>query len=272
MIVDVLLPFALFLVGVTVVFLYSRLAKKVDHLVGGQELHLKHAIPLVLAIGVMATIVLALPEYALLGLFLFAYTAILFLFTYLFAPKWYFALVPSALFLLTFFYWWNIFSFNLFAVIFAISVAVYMGGLFTWKTTAVFAALVTVMDIIQVLITGHMGEAFETAKTLELPAFIQLPMFPTAGTTYLGLGDLFLFGLLSIQSTRKYGRRFGFTSITVMAVVYLLLQTLLLNYYPLANGFPATVLVISGWLLALAAKHLSNLFISKKQATLSQAI
>jgi hypothetical protein len=267
MIVDVLLPSALFLVGVTVVFLYCRVDRKVDMLVGGQELHLKHVLPLVLAIGVMVTVVLAIPEYALLGLFLFAYTAILLLFTFLFVPRWYLALVPPALFLLSFFYWWNIFSFNFFAIVFGISVAVYMGRLFTWKTTAVFAALVTVMDIIQVLITGHMGEAFETAKTLGLPAFIQLPMFPTAGLTYLGLGDLFLFGLLSIQSTRKYGRTFGLKSIILMTLVYLLLQTVLLNYYPLANGFPATVLVISGWLTALGVKHLYNSLISGKEVT-----
>ena len=79
MIVDVLLPSALFLVGVIVVFLYSRIDKKVDRLVGGQELHLKHVIPLVLGIGIMVTITLFIPEYALLGLFLFAYIAILFL-------------------------------------------------------------------------------------------------------------------------------------------------------------------------------------------------
>ena len=158
-------------------------------------------------------------------------------------------------------------SFNFFAVIFGISVAVYMGSLFTWKTTVAFAALVTVMDVIQVLVTGHMGEAFETAQALALPAFIQLPMFPASGQAFLGLGDLFLFGLLSIQSTRKYGKNFGFKSIIVMAAVYLILQTVLLNYYPLDNGFPATVLVISGWLTALAAKHLHASFISKNDAT-----
>ena len=253
-----------------VVFLYSRLDTKVDRLVGGQELHLKHVIPLVLAIGVMVTVILFIPKHALLGLFLFAYTAILFLFSFLFAPKWYLAVVPPVLFLLSFFYCWNIYSFNLFAILFGISVAVYMGSLFTWKTTVAFAVLVTIMDIIQVLITGHMGEAFETAKAIGLPAFIKLPMFPTSGLTYLGLGDLFLFGLLSIQSTRKYGRGFGFKSIFLMTLVYLLLQTVLLNYYPLANGFPATVLVISGWLTALGAKHLYDLFISKKEATTQQ--
>ncbi|PVX25811.1 MAG: hypothetical protein CW716_07290 [Candidatus Bathyarchaeum sp.] len=264
MIVDVLLPSVLFLVGVIVVFLYSRIDKKVDNLVGGQELHLKHVIPLVLAIGVMVTVIVFIPEHALLGLFMFAYVAILFLFSFLLAPKWFLAVVPPVLFLLSFFYFWNIYTFNLFAILFGISVAIYMGSLFTWKTTVAFASLITIMDIIQVLITGHMGDAFDTAKALGLPAFIKLPMFPTTGLTYLGLGDLFLFGLLCIQSTRKYGRNFGLKSTLLMAVVYLLLQTVLLNYYPLENGFPATVLVISGWLVALAVKYLHGSLIKKR--------
>jgi hypothetical protein len=265
MIVDVFLPLVLFVVGVIVVFLYSRLDRKVSQLLGGQELHLKHAIVLVLAIGAMVTVILFIPEHALLGLFLFAYTAILLLFTFLFVPKWYLAVVPPVLFILSFLYFWNIYSFNFFALLFGISVAVYMGSLFTWKTTVAFTALLTIMDIIQVLITGHMEEAFETARTLGLPAFIKLPMFPTVGLTYLGLGDLFLFGLLSIQTTRKYGRNVGLRSIILMTIVYLLLQTVLLNYYPLTNGFPATVLVVSGWLTALAARLLYNLFTSKRK-------
>jgi hypothetical protein len=84
------------------------------------------------------------------------------------------------------------------------------------------------------------------------------------GITYLGLGDLFLFGLLIFQTTRKYGKRFGLQSIILMTLVYLLLQTILLNYYPLTNGFPATVLVVSGWLISLAAKYLYSSIISKK--------
>ncbi len=267
MIVDVFLPSVLFLIGVIVVFLYSRLDKKVNHLVGGKEFRPKHAILLVAAIGIMVTVIIAIPEHALLGLFLFAYTTILFLFTYLIAPKWYLAPVPPLLFILSFFYHWNIYTFNLFAIIFGISIAVYMGGLFTWKTTVAFATLITIMDIIQVLITGHMEGAFETVETLGLPAFIKLPMFPTMGVTNLGLGDIFLFGLLSIQTTRKYGKKTGLNSIIIMTIIYILLQTILLNYIPLNNGFPATVLVVSGWLIALAANYTYNMFISKKEAT-----
>jgi hypothetical protein len=265
MIVDVFLPSVLFLVGVTVVFLYARLEKKVDSLLGGQELHLKHAIVLVLAIGAMVTVILFIPEHALLGLFLFAYTAILLLFTFLFVPKWYLALVPPVLFLLSFFYCWNIFFLNFFAIIFGISVAVYMGSLFTWKTTAAFAALLTIMDSIQVFVTGHMGEAFETAIGLNLPVAIILPTFPSS-LPYplgLGLGDVFLFGLLSIQTTRKYGKKFGLISTASMAIVFFLLETVLLN--STFEFFPATVLVVSGWLTALAARLLYNLFTSKRK-------
>jgi hypothetical protein len=219
----------------------------------------------VVAIGTMVTVIVSIPQHALLGIFLFAYTAILFLFTYLVVPKWYLAIVAPVLFILSFFYYWNIYLFNFFAIIFGISISVYMGNLFTWKTTTAFTALLTIMDIIQVLITGHMEGAFETALTLGLPAFIKLPTFPTMGITYLGLGDIFLFGLLSIQTTRKYGKNFGLRSIILMTLVYLLLQTILLNYYPLTNGFPATVLVVSGWLTSLAARYIYNSFFSKKE-------
>jgi len=53
---------------------------------------------------------------------------------------------------------------------------------------------------------------------------------------------------------QKYGRKFAFASIVSIAIVFLLLQTILLNTG--VQSFPATVLVISGWLTALGAKHL----------------
>jgi hypothetical protein len=268
MIVDVLLPLVLFLIGVAGVSFYSRVDKKVDHLVAGQKLRLIHAFLLVVALGVMVTVIVYIPQYALLGLFFFAYTAILFLFTYLFVPKWYLAVVAPVLFLFLFAYCWNDYLLTIFALIFSISVSVYMGGLFTWKTTVAFTGLLAIMDVIQVLITRNMAGAFGTALTLKLPAYIKLPTYPTMGITYLGLGDLFLFGLLGIQTTRKYGKNFGLQSITLMTLVYLLLQTILLTYYPLTNGFPATVLVISGWVTSLAVKFFYNSFISKREAKL----
>lgn len=94
------------------------------------------------------------------------------------------------------------------------------------------------------------GKALE----LGLPIGIILPTFPYEGWTFLALGDVFLFGLLSIQTTRKYGRNFGLVSIVSMTLVFLLLQTILLNTG--VESFPATVLVITGWLTSLGARYL----------------
>jgi len=257
MILDILLPSVLFLIAVAIIFLDAKFEKKVDSLLGGQELRIGHVVLLVAAIGVMVTILVFVPEIAMMVFFLFAYSTILFLFTYLLAPKWYLAVPIPVLFIALYLspYWkGNIYLFNFFAIIFAVCISVYMGSLFAWKTTAAFVALLTIMDIIQVLITGHMVTSSEKAITLGLPIAIILPMFPYEGWTFLGLGDVFLFGLLSIQTTQKYGKKFGLASIVSITVVFLLLQTILLNTG--VKSFPATVLVISGWLISLGARYL----------------
>jgi len=267
MIVDILLSTVIFLIGPVIVFLYSRLDKKVNSLFGGQELRLEHIILLVAAMGAMVTVLVFLPEQSILALFSFAYVVTLFLFTYLFVPKWYLAIVTPVLFILAFLYCWNIYLFNFFAIIFGISISVYMGSLFTWKTTLGFVSLLTIVDVIQVLITRFTVASAQKALELGLPVGLKLPTIPFTGSCmFLGLGDVFFLGLLGIQSTQKYGRKFGIASIAIMAFVFFLFQTLLLN--STIQDFPAPVFVISGWLASLAARHLYRLFNSKKEAKL----
>ncbi len=271
MILDILLPSVLFLIAVAIIFLYAKLEKKVDSLLGGHELRIGHIVLLVAAIGVVVTILVFVPERAMMVFFLFAYSTILFLFTYLLAPKWYLAVLTPTLFVALYImykdtYLWNAYLppyipylLNFFAIIFAICISVYMGSLFTWKTTAAFVGLLTIMDIIQVLVTGHMVTSGEKGIALGLPVAIILPTFPYESRIILGLGDVFLFGLLSIETTRKYGRKFGLASIVSITVVFWLLQTILLNTS--VKSFPATVLVISGWLISLGARYLYNLHV-----------
>jgi len=255
MILDILLPSVLFLIAVATIFLYAKFEKKTSSLFGGTKFRIEHVVLLVAAIGIMVTILIFVPEIAMKVFFIFAYSTIMFLFTYLLAPKWYLAVPIPILFIILYLSpYWNIYLFNFFAIIFAVCISIYMGSLFTWKTTAAFVILLTIMDIIQVLITGHMITSAEKALELGLPVAIILPTFPYEGWTFLGLGDIFLFGLLSIQTTRKYGRNFGLASIVSITVVFLLLQTILLNTG--VESFPATVLVISGWLTSLGARYL----------------
>lgn len=236
------------------IFLHIRLEKKVGCILGGTQLQLKHVFLLVAGMGTMVTLLIFVPEQSLLILFFFAYSVILFLFTYLLVPKWYLAVVPPVLFILVFLYFWNIYLFNFFAILFGVSVSVYMGSLFNWKTTLGFVALLTIVDVIQVLLTGFMVASAQKVVELGLPVGIMLPMFPfTGGSTFLGLGDIFFFGLLGIQSLQKHGRRFGVASIGIMAFIFFLFQTLMLNSD--FQNFPATVFIISGWLTSLAARY-----------------
>lgn len=259
MILDFLLPSTLFLIAVAIVFLYTLYEKKVSPLFGGREFRVEHVVLLVIAMGALVTVIVFVPNEAIRILFLFSYSAIFFLFTYLIVPKWYLAVPTPVLFVALYFSpYWNIYSFNFFAIVFAICISIYMGILFTWKTTAAFVALLTIMDVIQVLITGLMVTSAERALELGLPVAIILPSFPSEGWLILGLGDVFLVGLLSIQTMQKYGREFTFASILSVIMVFLLLQTILLNYG--VQSFPATVLVISGWLTALGAKRLYKLY------------
>lgn len=146
MILDILLSSVLFLIAMAIIFLYGKFEKKVDSLFGGKEFRIGHAVLLVAAMGIMVTILVFVPERAIMVFFLFAYSTILFLFTYLLAPKWYLAVPIPVLFIALYLSpYWNIYLFDFFAIIFAVCISVYMGSLFTWKTTAAFVALLTIM-------------------------------------------------------------------------------------------------------------------------------
>jgi len=262
MMFDVLLPMVLFLVTAATLYVHSKSEVRVESIFEERKLDYRYAVIMVVAAGIMMSALLLIPDKAVMVLFISAYSALLFLFTYLVAPKWYLAFLPPALFTAIFFspYWMsNVFGvywiFNVFGIVFAILVSVLLGSLFEWKTTAVFVVLITIVDVVQVLITKQMVESGKILLELQLPVMIILPTFPYVGGLFaLGLGDFFLSGLLSIQTAQKYGRKLGFASAMAIAVVFLVFQTVLLNFD--VQAFPATVIVISGWLITLATQYL----------------
>lgn len=263
MIVDVLLSFTLFLITVTVVFLYTKYEQKFRSFFGEKELRLRDVILLVAAMSLMVTVLVFIPSIAIMVGFLYVYSMVLFLFTYMIIPKYHLAVLTPAIFVALYLLykdtiWWNPYLLNVFAITFSIFVSVYMGSLFSWKTTAIFVTLLTIVDIIQVFGTRFMVAYGEKMIQLSLPVVIIVPTFPSQiGLIALGLGDIFLAGLLSIQTMQRYGRRFGLVSMISIAVVFMILETVLLNYS--VPFFPATVLVIGGWIIALGARRLYKL-------------
>jgi len=258
MIFNVSVSLTLFLTTLAISFLYTKYESKVQSIFGGRKFDPRHVVLLVVAMGIVVTILALIPELDIIKVFfLCIYSLILFLSTYLTVQKWYFAVLSPIVFVVLYLLYWNIYLLNFFAILFAILVSIYLGVLFTWKTTAFYAALLTIMDVIQVLGTKFMVVSSQKVLTLALPAMIIIPTFPSGfpgNWIILGLGDILLAGLLVIQTTKKYGKRSGLLTAIVIATVFLLLETILLNLS--ARYFPATVMVICGWLIALGARQL----------------
>ena len=258
MMFDISLAVSLFLISSLILLLSPRYEAKIKNLLGDKKLRTRDVVILVALIGALITILAVIPHLAMLILFLTAYSVALFFFTYVLIPRWYLALLTPVVFVAFYFLYWNLQTLNVFAVIFAIAVSLYLGNTFTWKTTWIFAGLLAIVDVIQVLGTRFMVTSAEKIMSLQLPAMIILPTFPLPNRlAIIGLGDLFLTGLLVIQTARKYGRKFAFFTSVVIGIVFFMIESVILNVE--FGFFPATVVIILGWLLALTPKAISNL-------------
>ncbi|MEM3628879.1 MAG: hypothetical protein QXN95_00365 [Candidatus Bathyarchaeia archaeon] len=212
---------------------------------------------LIILMIVLITLVAMSSRYGIINplivLFLFSFSALLFTFSYiLLNEKWYLAIVPPTIFISL--YWllkdtiiWSLYLANIYAIVFAILITLYLGTLFTWKTTWIFAILITIVDATMVFVTKFMIEAAEVGLALKLPIALILPIFPSfKGLMMLGLGDLFLAGLLAIQLSKKFGKNSALISIITITLAFFLFECYSLNYY--TQPFPATLIVIAGWL------------------------
>lgn len=184
--------------------------------------------------------------------------------------RWYLAVLPPALFIIVFFVFsptpvWFPFLFDAFGIVFAILITMYLSSLFTWKTTFVFAALLTVIDFILVLVIPVMEPAATHVVSLGLPVLIVLPVVPPIFTSTglfglqpiaLGLGDFFFAGTLATQTHKKLGKRTAIISAVTMSVAFGVFEILLLNTN--FGAFPGTLMIILGWVPVVAWKIFSE--------------
>jgi hypothetical protein len=212
---------------------------------------------MVAAMGIMVTIIVFIPSQAIQVVFIVAYSYMLFTFTYFTLKKWYVAILPPAFFVISYLYFWDLILFDLFVVVFAILISVYLSSLFTWKTVWIFAVLLTIMDIIQVFGTGFMVESATKLINLNLPVLLIIPTYPAEATMYLGLGDLFLSGLLAIQTTKKHGEKTGIITAIWISIAMALFEIAWFSTR-FAVAFPATIIVIAGWLAGIGFSQLLN--------------
>ncbi len=199
--------------------------------------------------------------------------------------RWYVAVQPPAIFVLLFIFFsgifniytgslqvWAPFLMDVFGFTFAILIILYLSSLFSWKTVGIFAALLTIMDIILVIVTPVMIGAAHTFTGLGLPVLVYLPNIPTIVSQGallfrgLGLGDFFFAGVLAVQTFNKFGKKTAFATAITMAVAFGIWEAFLgdiINWLtPIVGrnigGFPGTVMIISGWAPVIAFKLLSD--------------
>src|SRR3989304_9482098 len=198
---DVTMPFALFAVTLVAMFLDRRVEGRLKTTFEEREFRVRDAVLFVVMISVAVSVVVFVPQMAILALFLFSYSALLFPFSYVFSDmrkkraqlfsvgfglasltagtvalldpladslmfygglallglaafaflslllewkrasakaRWYLAVLPPVLFILLYFVYsgtwlWFPYLFDIFGLVFALLIILYMGTLFTWK-------------------------------------------------------------------------------------------------------------------------------------------
>jgi len=260
--VNFLLPISIFIVTVLSILLHKKVAEKVKEVFGDKKISLREVIIIVIFMGILVTMIGLIPDYAIQALFIVAFSYTIFIFSYLFSRKAILSMIPPIIFitvllLLNYFLMENILAVilitDIFSASFAIIIITLVGPLFSWKVMIIFSALLTIMDIIHVFITGHMIEAANKVMVLGLPLMLLLPRLPSMrGVTVLGLGDVFLSGLLSTRIASKYGSKSGLLAAASISVVFLVFDIIISNFAQYTGAFPATLLVLIGWFLGIS--------------------
>lgn len=331
---DVLMPAILFTVTLIAVFIGNKAERKLKATVEEREFRGRDIALLVTMITVAVSIIVFIPTMAILAVFLFSYSTLLFTVSYVYSDmkpkrvtlycsgfiiasilagvtgffgvlpaglraygvlafttlglcaffvliytykkgdtkqKWYVAALSPALFLLLFGFYsgtdiWFPYLLNVYGILFAMLIVIYLGSMFTWKTVFLFAGFLTGMDIILVWVTGAMVQAASTISGLGLPVLVAFPTLPWIMTESgvllmrLGLGDFFFAGILGTQTWKKLGKKTAITSLITIAVSFALFEIILLNpelYNALpVKALPATLPILIGWLPVIGIKML----------------
>ena len=257
MIFDIAMPLTLLLVTLVAMFLSQKAGAKLKSSLEEREMTTRDVVLLAAGMAIVISIIAFVPQMAIMVFFLFSYSSLLFMISYVFSNKrWYVSIVPPATFLLLYIFLrdttlWSDYLVNVYGLIFATLIILYIGGIFTWKTTLIFGGVLTLLDIVLVLVTGAMISALKQTESLKLPFVVYIPYIPPIireGRWIpmgLGLGDFFFAGLLAVQTWKRLGEKTAFISTIGMVVSFFAFATLLLNYGPIF--FPGTLMIICGW-------------------------
>jgi hypothetical protein len=340
---DILMPAILFTVTFTAMFLSKKAETKLKATVEEREFRHRDIIMLVAMIAVAVSLIAFIPGIAILAIFLFSYSSLLFTFTYAYSDmklkkltlycsgfiitsiiaiiagfsgilspelllngelsfpiltvaftilslcgffvllyahknfnskqKWYVAALAPAMFVLLLIFFggsaiWDPYLINVYGIMFAMLIVIYLGSMFSWKTVFLFAGFLTGIDILLVWVTGTMLTAAQSMSGLGLPVLVAFPTIPWISTQTgillmrLGLGDFFFAGILGTQTWKKFDKKTAIISLIAMTISFGLFELFLLNPELAAllpkKALPATLPIVLGWLPVVAIKLLQK--------------
>lgn len=242
--VDLVLPTLSFVFLNLLLWTYPRVKPRLRRFMEEGELRIKDAIGLVLILAVVVAILAITPASLLMLLSLAGIGFVLNLTSLIFTGNRWISLILPIIFYLCFFFFWNLGLLNLFALILALGTSLILSSVFPWKSSIIFVALLSIIDIIHVFGTEMMVEVGQKGISLGLPIMLLLPAYPAEGYLGFGLGDLFVAGLLSVKNWERFGRKAGLiTSIHISIFIGLLMP-----FLDLFGVLPATVFIFAGWL------------------------
>jgi hypothetical protein len=187
--------------------------------------------------------------------------------------KWYVAALTPAMFILLLVFFrgsaiWDPYLINVYGIMFAMLIVIYLGSMFSWKTVFLFAGFLTGIDILLVWVTGTMLTAAQSMSGLGLPVLVAFPTVPWISTETgillmrLGLGDFFFAGILGTQTWKKFDKKTAIISLIAMTISFGLFELFLLNPELAAllpkKALPATLPIVLGWLPVVVIKLLQK--------------
>jgi hypothetical protein len=163
---------------------------------------------------------------------------------------------------------WFPFLLDVYGILFAMLIVIYIAPMFNWKIIFIFAFALTILDIILVWGPAHlMVQVATTLSGLNLPVLVWFPNFPPMFSFEgylmfhgLGLGDLFFSGVLSYQTLKKFGKPTAIISLIAAAISFGCYELLLMNdslaeLLPVA-ALPATLPILTGWMIVIGIRML----------------
>ncbi len=241
--IDLILPTVSLVFLNVVVWAYPRVEHKMKRFMEEGEFTVKDALGLALVLAVAVAILAISPSALLLVLSMIGIGFVLNLTSLIITGNRWISVILPAVFYVCFFFFWNLKLLNVFALILSFGASLILASAFSWSSSLVFIAVLTLIDVIHVFGTKMMVEVGQKGIQLGLPIMLLLPAYPAGGYLGFGLGDLFVASLITIRNWERFGGKAGL--ITSIHVTFFL--GIMIPIVERFGALPATIFISAGW-------------------------